>query len=158
MASAPETAPADVAGLLKRVDALRARGGCVLVFRERELYAMTAFVNRYTKEPVRFGVGLSLLIRALEDRYSKLDGSLLEALSRLFAQNVRIYAQAMTAKDLKDAMQNLAAQGWHWTETNGWVSAEQLTPPPPLAHLYSYLLASNFLVPIRSQTALTANP
>jgi hypothetical protein len=36
-----------------------------------------------------------------------------------------------------------------WIETNGWVSAEQLRFTPPLAHLYAYLLASNFLVPVR---------
>jgi hypothetical protein len=34
-----------------------------------------------------------------------------------------------------------------WTETNGRVSAEQFKPPR--AHLYTYLLASNFLVPLR---------
>jgi len=49
--------------LLNRIDALLARGGDVLLFREQELYTMTEFVNRYTKEPVRFVVGLSLLIR-----------------------------------------------------------------------------------------------
>src|SRR5262249_13387442 len=81
-----------VADLLKRIDALGARGGDVLLFRGRELYTMTDLVNRYTKEHVRFVVGLSLLIRVFEDRYSKLDGRLLEALSRLFAQNVRIYS------------------------------------------------------------------
>jgi hypothetical protein len=47
--------------LLRRIDALLARGGNVLLFRERELYAMTALVNRYTNAPVRFVAGLSLL-------------------------------------------------------------------------------------------------
>jgi hypothetical protein len=36
-----------------------------------------------------------------------------------------------------------------WTETNGYVSAEQLRFKPPLDHLYAYLLASDFLVPMR---------
>src|SRR5262249_55565427 len=97
----PNQTLSETSSLLSRVEALRARGGCVLVFREQELYTMTTFVNRYTKEPVRFVVGLSLLIRAFEYRYSKLVGSFLEALSRLFAQNVRIYAYPMTSKDLK---------------------------------------------------------
>ena len=34
-------------------------------------------------------------------------------------------------------------------ETNGWVSATQLRHAPPLGHLFAYLLASNFLVPMR---------
>ena len=67
-------------------------GGDVLLFRERELYCMTDPVNRYTRESVRFVLGLSLLVRVWEYRYTKLAGSFLAALSRLLARNVRIYA------------------------------------------------------------------
>ena len=148
--------PPEISNLLARVDTLRARGGNVLVFREQELSAMTTFVNRYTKEPVRFVVGLSLLIRAFEDRYKKVDGTFLEALSRLLAQNVRIYAYPMTSKDLQEAIKSLSATGWEWSETNGWVSAQQLHPEPPLGHLYAYVLASNFLVPMQIPAALRA--
>ena len=37
----------------RRINGLLSQGGNVLLFRERELYAMTALVNRYTKAPVR---------------------------------------------------------------------------------------------------------
>ena len=97
-----------------------------------------------------------LLIRAFEDRYSKLAGSFLEALSRLFAQNVRIYAYPMTSKDLKEAIESLSAKDWEWTETNGWVSADQLRLHPPDGHLFNYILASNFLVPIQIPAAQSA--
>jgi hypothetical protein len=139
-------APPEIPNLLERIDVLRARGGAVLLFRDRELYTMTAFVNRYTKERVRFVVGLSLLVRAWQDRYGRLPGSFLEALSRLFAQNVSIYAYPMSASDLQQSMQSASATGWQWTDTNGWISAHQLQPPPPLDHLYNYVLASNFLI------------
>src|SRR6516225_2685481 len=89
---------------------------------------MTDLVNRYTEEPVRFVVGLSLLIRALEDYYSKLDGSFLAALSRLFAQNVRIYAYPMTVVNLRESIQGFSTLDWGLSETNGWVSAHQLHP------------------------------
>jgi hypothetical protein len=135
--------------LLHRIDALRSRGGDVLLFREPELYAMTDFVNRYTEELVRFVVGLSVVIRAFEDRYSKLGGGFLEALSRLLAQNVRIYAYPMTAADLKEVIERVAATDWEWEETDGWVSARQLRLAPPRGHLYAYVLDSNFLVPIQ---------
>jgi hypothetical protein len=141
--------------LLERVDALQKRGGSVLLFREQELYRMTTFVNRYTKEHVRFVVGLSLLIRVWEYRYGKLAGSFLEALSRLLAQNVRIYAYPMSAKDLQEAMHGISATDWHWTDTNGWVSASQLQPALPLRYLYDYILASDFLVPMQIPAALT---
>jgi len=147
-------APAGIPDVLERVDALRARGGDVLLFRERELYSMTALVNRYTKERVRFVVGLSLLVRTWEYRYTKLAGSFLEALSRLLAQNVRIYAYPMTSLDLQHSIEDLSATGWQWDETDGWVSARQLHPPPPLSHLYDYVLDSNFLVPMQTPVAM----
>jgi hypothetical protein len=65
---------------------------------------MTALVNRYTNAPVRFVVGLSLLIRAFNDPYFNLEGRRLEGLSRLFAKNVRIYAYPMTAVDLQESI------------------------------------------------------
>jgi hypothetical protein len=149
--------PPEIPNLLERIDALRARGGAVLLFRDRELYSMTAFVNRYTKERVRFVVGLSLLVRVWAYRYTKLPGSFLEALSRLFAQNVCIYAYPMSSRDLQQSIQSTTATGWQWTDTNGWVSARQLHPPPPLDHLYNYVLASNFLVPMEIPADLTAD-
>jgi hypothetical protein len=140
--------PPGISDLLARIDALHANCGDVILFRDRELYGMTALVNRYTKEPIRFVVGLSLLVRIWEYRYNHLPGSFLEALSRLLPQNVRLYAHPMTSKDLQQAIQSISAGRWQWTDTNGWVSARQLHPPPPLDHLYDYVLASNFLVPL----------
>ena len=152
----PEESAPEISDLLRRIDALRAQGGNVLLFRERELYAMTCLVNRYTKAPVRFVVGLSLLIRALDDPYFKLAGRRLEALSRLLAQNVRIYAYPMTAVDLQESIKSYSTTGLEWSETNGWVSAKQLRVAPPLGHLYAYLLASSFLVSMQSPAGLTA--
>jgi len=151
-----EPAP-EIPDLLRRIDALLASGDDVLLFRQRELYHMTALVNRYTTAPVRFVVGLSLIIRAFEDLYGNLEGSRLEALGRLFAQNVRIYAYPMAATDLQEWLQSASTTGWEWSETNGWVSATQLRHAPPLGHLFAYLLASNFLVPMQVPAALSAD-
>jgi hypothetical protein len=146
--------PPGISDLLGRIDALHTHRGDVLLFRERELYGMTVLVNRYTKEPIRFVLGLSLLVRVWEYRYNNLPGSFLESLSRLLAQNVRIYVYPMNSKDLQQAVQSISAIHWQWTDTNGWVSARQLHPPPPLDHLYDYVLASNFLVPLEIPGAL----
>jgi hypothetical protein len=146
--------PPAISDLLERIEALHTHCGDVLLFRERELYGMTSLVNRYTKEPIRFVVGLSLLVRIWEYRYNNLPGSFLEALSRLLPQNVRIYAYPMNSKDLQQAVDSISATHWQWTDTNGWVSARQLHPPPPLDHLYDYVLASNFLVPLEIPGAL----
>ena len=148
--------PPKIPDLLARIDALHTHCGNVLLFRERELYGMTSLVNRYTKEPIRFVIGLSLLVRIWDYRYNNLPGSFLEALSRLLAQNVRIYAYPMSSVDLEQSIQNISAIGWDWTETDGWVSARQLHPAPPLGHLYDYVLASNFLVPMQIPVPVAA--
>ncbi len=75
---------------------------------------------------------------------SKLAGSFLEALSRLFAQNVRIYAYPMAWKDLNESAHSLSDKDWEWSETNGWVSANQRLRPPA-GYLVNYILAGNFL-------------
>ncbi len=145
----PEEPAPEIPDLLRRIDALLAAGGDVLLFRKPELYSMTALVNRHTQAPVRFVAGLSLVIRAFEDIYGNLEGRLLEALSRLFADNVRIYVYPMSVADLQEWLKSASVSGWEWTETNGLVSASQLRRAPPLGHLYAYLLASNFLIPMR---------
>ena len=142
--------------LLRRINTLLVRGGDVLLFRERELYAMTGLVNRYTKAPLRFVAGLSLLIRAFDDPYGNLEGSRFEGLARLFAQNVRIYAYPMAATDLLEWIKSNSVSGWEWSETSGWVSANQLRHTPPLGHLYAYLLASHFLVAMETPAALNS--
>jgi hypothetical protein len=145
----PNEPPPETLELLRRIDALLAAGGDVMLFRRPELYHMTALANRHTEAPVRFVAGLSLVIRAFEDVYGTLEGRLLEALSRLFAQNVRIYLYPMTATDLQEWLKSVSVTGWEWTEKNGWVSASQLRCAPPLGYLFAYLLSSNFLVPMR---------
>jgi hypothetical protein len=153
----PDEPAPEISDLLRRIDALLAAGGDVLLFRQRELYHMTSLVHRYTQAPVRFVAGLSLIIRAFEDVYGNLEGRLLEALARLFTQNVRIYAYPMTAADLRERLNGVSASGWEWSEANGLVSATQLRHAPPLGHLLAYLLASNFLVPMQVPATLRAD-
>jgi hypothetical protein len=145
----PDKPAPEIPDLLGRIDALLAAGGDVLLFGKPELYHMTALVNRHTQAPIRVVGGLSLVIRAFEGAYGNLEGRLLEALARLFAQNVRIYVYPMTVGDLREWLKSTSANGWEWSETNGWVSASQLRRAPPIGHLFAYLLASNFLVPMR---------
>jgi hypothetical protein len=146
----------EVPDLLRRINALLAAGGDVLLFRQSELYHMKALVNRYTQAPVRFAVGLSLMIRAFEGIYGNLEGRLLEALARLLAQNVRIYVYPMSSAELGERLKGFSVSGWEWSETNGMVSATQLRHAPPLGHLFAYLLASNFLVPMQIPATLRA--
>jgi hypothetical protein len=140
---------ADSADLSHRVDALRANSSNALVFGYAELYRMTSFVNRYTQAPVRFAVEVSVLIHFLFQAHGTLEGRLLEGLSKLFAQNVRVYAYPTAASAMQDSLASVSAAGWQWEEKSGLITADALRPCPPLGHLYSYLLASGFVVPMQ---------
>jgi hypothetical protein len=136
-----------VKGILEHVKDLQRLGYGVMVFRARELYEMSAFVNRYTKSRVHFAVGLSVLVRVFEDRYRELPGSLLEAIARLFTQNVRVTVYPMATEAVEKRAQRAGLTGWAWTETEGVVSADNFHPSGPLNSLYQYLLQSEFILP-----------
>jgi hypothetical protein len=150
-----ESAP-EISDLLRRINALLGQGCDVLLFRERELYHVTTLVNRYTTAPLRFVAGLSLLIGAFENPSFDEEARRLEALSRLFAQNVRVYAYPMTVADLQESLKEFPGTGLEWSETNGWVSAKHMRLAPPLGYLYAYLLASKFIVPVQDPTGLAS--
>ena len=154
----PDEPVPELPDLLRRINALLAAGGDVLLFRQSELHNMKILASRYTQAPVRFAVGLSLMIQALEGFYGNLEGRLLEALARLFAQNVRIYAYPMSSIDLRERLRGIpSATNWSWDETNGMVSATQMRAAPPVGHLFAYLLASSFLVPMEVPATLKAD-
>jgi len=130
--------------ILEHVQAAQKLGYGLLVFHDRELYKMGAFVNRFTKAPVHFAIEFSMTFRAMQENYKELDGALLEGLARLFRENVRLSVFPIRAATMKD---RFAAAGWKWTETNGLVGANNVEPPEPLNHLYRYLIGSGFIVP-----------
>jgi hypothetical protein len=144
-ADQPTSSTADI---LQRVAALQELGDDVLLIRPRELYRMSAFVNRFTNLPIRFAIGISTIVRLFQDSYHGLIGSKLEGISRLFSQNVRVYAYPMSKAALEDLLKSVDAEGWEWKDVDGWVSADHLRPAAPLGHLYQYLVASNFIVPV----------
>jgi hypothetical protein len=132
------------AQILERIEALQNLKFGVLVFRERALYKMGAFVSRFTKARVHFAVELSVLVRVLQDSYKDLDSSLLEGIARLFRENVRVSVFPMPAAAMENS--DLAA-GWKWKEANGLISARDIEPPEPLNHLYRYLIGSGLILP-----------
>ena len=131
--------------ILERVADLRQLGYGVLLFRSKELYKMSAFANRYTKLRIHFAVGLTVQVRVFEDSYNELPGTLLEALARLFTQNVRLYVYPMPAEELRRRAAAAQLTGWTWKEIDGMVSVDNLHPSEPLNSLYQYLLKTGFI-------------
>jgi hypothetical protein len=148
---AGEAAPAVAAPeILRRVDQLRATGHGVLVFRHRELYRMIELVSRFTEAPIRSVIGVSTLAEIFHDRGNEtLDGALLEALARLFARNVRVYAYPMRADVLAARLADSPASTWAGdTDAAAMVTADRLRVEPPHRYLYQYLLHTGFIVPL----------
>jgi hypothetical protein len=135
---------------------LQALGYGVMVFRAPELYTMSAFVNRYTKSRIHFAIGLTVLVKVLEDNYNNLAGSVMEGIARLFSQNVRLSVYPMKAEAVEQRIKAAGLTGWHWQTTEGMVHADGLYPDAPLGHLYQYLLSSGFILagkPARNEAA-----
>jgi len=132
--------------IVNHVVDLQKLGYSVMVFRAAELYTMSAFVNRYTNSRIHFAIGLTVLIKVLEDNYNNLAGSLLEGIARLFSQNVRMSVYPMKAEDVEHRVKSAGLAGWHWQTTDGMVHADKLYPDAPLGHLYQYLLSSGFIL------------
>jgi len=144
--------------LLQKIDALHALGYGVLLVHERELYKMSELIQRFTSLPIRFVIGISVLLRVFEDDYRHLGGNTLRAVSMLFFQNVRIYAFPMATVEVEEWTNKLSATGWQWNDNAGYVFADSVKPPGPLRFLYEYLLSSNFIVPVESSEMMAMPP
>lgn len=146
---ATKSGEVSVKDIVQHVKELRKLGYGVMVFRAQELYSMSTYVNRYTKSRVHFAMGLSVLVRVFEDRYRDLPGSLLEAIARLFAQNVRVTVFPMPIKVTQRRATMAGLSGWTWKETDGVVTVDNLHPAGALESLYQYLLRSQLILPGR---------
>ena len=135
--------------ILQRVVMLQRLGYGVILFRAQELYKMSAFANRYTKSRIHFAIGLSVLLRILQDSYKELAGELLEGIARLFRQNVRLIVYPMTTEELRGRLTADQLTGWRWKETDGIVSADNVHPAGPVDSLYQYLLESKFILAMK---------
>jgi hypothetical protein len=137
---------ASVPEALARVRELRDLGYGVILFRSPVVYAMSAFANRYTQLRIYFAMGLALHVRVLRDRYKDLPGTILEALARIFTQNVRVIVYPLAAEDLRKQVEKAGLTGWSWKETDGLVSVDNLHPPEPLDAMHQYLLKSEYVL------------
>jgi hypothetical protein len=147
-----------VAEIAEVVKSLQKLGYGVMVFRSPELYVMSAFVNRYTKSRIHFAIGLSVLVRVMQDRYGNLAGALLEGIARLFTQNVRLVVYPMTTVELEQWVKEAGLTGWTWEETNGMVHAENLHPAKPIDYLYKYLLSKFWILPSQKALSFSTEP
>lgn len=137
-----------VSQVLEHLAEFRALGYGALLIRDRELYQMSAFVQRFTTLPIRFVTGISLLVRIFTDTYQTNLGSRLEGIARIFTQNVSFYGYPMPEPMLQEWLALHSINNWRWTAVNGWVTADNVIPPMPEKFLYEYVQACGRIVPL----------
>ena len=139
------------AEVLDRVARLVAFGP-VIVSEMAEAYHLSAYLRRYTQDEVRLVLGVSGLVKVFQDHfYTDLPGQLLEGMGKLLASNVKVYAHPMSCRDFAAALRGTSVDRSEIVSTpSGVVTARDLRPRMPVAHLYAYLLDGGWIVPLTS--------
>ncbi len=93
-------------------------------------------------------MGVSSLVQFFQETYyEKLEGGIIEAIGRLIARNVKIYAFPMPLESFKSYLEacNLDLSFWEVPES-GNVTVENISPRSHLRHLYRYMLETDAFV------------
>ena len=140
--------PLDDATILTRIAEL-ASWGTVMVSDYGENYQLTGYLRRYTTEPIRLVIGVSLMAQILEERfYHRGAGQLFEGLGKLLATDIKICIYPMPLEVVKTVL-GASAEGFRVTTSEGGlVTADDLHPGGAVEHLYRYLREANWVVPI----------
>lgn len=121
----------DPRDFLDRVDMLAALGRTVLISNHAEFFRLVSYLRLYTERPIGLPLGIPALVEIFEpEYYAGLEGGILEALGRLFKQNVKLYA-------------------YPWRDPSGGiVTAENFQPRPEVRHLYAHLMERGAIRPL----------
>jgi hypothetical protein len=125
----------------------------VLVSRLGEAFRLTKYLRRYSQQPMRFVAGVSTLALILHEAYyTDLSGGLLEAVGRLFADNVKIYGYPMEPAAFRAHLQSAAMDMPSVSfEDAALVTASGLRFESPLGLLYQYLLEVGWIVGVAEE-------
>lgn len=86
----------DEADFLQRADLLCSLGQTVMISNFQEYYKLTEYLSRYTNGKIAMSMGVSSLLNIFEEKYyTNLTGGILEALGKLFRNDMHIYLYPM---------------------------------------------------------------
>ncbi|MBC8103040.1 MAG: hypothetical protein H7Z41_10690 [Cytophagales bacterium] len=126
----PDVTPyaVDYPDFLARADLLAASGMTVLISDFFEYYRLATYVGRLTDCGIRLVMGVPSVREILDESYyQNLEGGILEALGRLFKDDLRLYVYPLL-------------------ENGDLVTADTLQPAPNLRHLYQHLLENQRVI------------
>jgi len=129
----------DERDFLDRVDILNGMGQHVMVSTFREYYKLVGYFSRFKIGRLRIVIGIPTFLKVLDEKYyTKLRGGILEALGRLFPENVKFYVYPTISSVSLD---NKAPAGELLTSRN-------IELPGKLRPLYDYLIQCRKIIDI----------
>ncbi|MCB0322816.1 MAG: hypothetical protein KDD69_04550 [Bdellovibrionales bacterium] len=142
------TEESDLSETLQIADTLSAIKAWVLITNYAEHYRLTAYLRRFTAEPIALVVGPNTLFHLFnETYYESLEGGILEAFGRLFKQKVKVFVYPMSRETFVRYFESKGAfpAGLQPPEDT-LVTAENLKVATHLRHLYAQLLEAGVIV------------
>ena len=122
----------DLTDFIGRAEVLGVTDHIVMISDYFEYYRLAAYLRRYTDRRCAIVMGAGALRQIFDERYyARLEGGILEALGRLFKNDLHIFVYPQ--KDPET--------GTLWT-------VETLEVPKDVRHLYGYLVERGFLIPV----------
>jgi len=132
------------ADFLARVDMLNTQGYTVMISNYLRYFRLRQYFRRYTQQQLGMILGISNLDLIFRQEYYKgLEGGILEAFSKLFPDNTRLYIYPI-----------------HSVEQPDLVTVDNFQPPAELMHLYEHCKENGYLVGLDNvdETVLDINP
>jgi hypothetical protein len=131
----------DERDFLDRVDILNGMGQHVMVSTFREYYKLVGYFSRFKIGRLRIVIGIPTFLNVLDEKYYKnLRGGILEALGRLFPENVKFYVYPTLSSipiDRKGAYGEL-------------LTASNIDLEPGIKPLFDYLLGNGKIIDIKN--------
>ena len=121
------------ADFLARVDILGALGRTVLISKFGEYYKLAGYLSRYTNRKIGLVMGVPSLLEILDEKYYlNLEGGILEALGRMFKQELKLYVYPIIDE-----------------KSGKLITATQAEVAPNLRSLFQYLIDNRYIDEIR---------
>jgi hypothetical protein len=122
----------DERDFLDRVDILNGMGQNVMVSNFREYYKLVEYFSQFRIKKLRVVIGILTFMKVLDEKYySDLKGGILEALGKLFPENMKLYVYPALDNDRNDL-----------------ITSRNLAFHEDLRHLYEYLVTSRKIIDI----------
>jgi hypothetical protein len=131
----------DERDFLDRVDMLNGMGQHVMVSTFREYYKLVDYLSRFRIGRLRIVIGIPTFLNVLNERYyTNLRGGILEALGRLFPENVKFYVYP-----------TISAISLDQRKPGGkLLTSRNIELPDKLGPLYEYLVACRRIIDIEN--------